>query len=289
MPLCNLQDVGINNIYNGRLFSNVPVLDCLNEISFYVDDSINADAFISFINTLPVSLDVNLIGDITKVNGYIEILSFFVEYSFSSFAIYDGYKTAINLISKLEHFYFKLVVVVDYPIDLEIWDILLKQLIDYAGTYKFIFHVTSDEDYWESIKLIETYSITDYEIIPVYIGTNLNFFRANVFLSENDFQNSIVSMKEILTHQILNTNDFGKLIVRASGDVYANTHFPCIGNIYINNIKELVETELKTGLSWLRIRDKEPCQNCFYQWLCPSPSTYELEIGQVNLCKINVK
>lgn len=33
-------------------------------------------------------------------------------------------------------------------------------------------------------------------------------------------------------------------------------------------------------------RVQNPCNACIYQWLCPSPSNYELAIGKPNLCHV---
>ena len=36
----------------------------------------------------------------------------------------------------------------------------------------------------------------------------------------------------------------------------------------------------------IRVRDFTPCKDCIYQWLCPSPSNYEIVIGRSNLCYV---
>lgn len=38
--------------------------------------------------------------------------------------------------------------------------------------------------------------------------------------------------------------------------------------------------------NWMKIRNKKPCSNCIYQYLCPPPSKYESMIGKMNLCHI---
>ena len=67
------------------------------------------------------------------------------------------------------------------------------------------------------------------------------------------------------------------------GLVFANQNFASIGTIDMP-VTELLYKELFHGTSWRRIRDKEPCIECIYQYLCPSPSNYEIAIGQSNLC-----
>jgi hypothetical protein len=60
-----------------------------------------------------------------------------------------------------------------------------------------------------------------------------------------------------------------------------------LGNIYTDNIYEIVSKEIEEGKSWFRIRSHAPCNDCVYQWLCPPPSNYEIAIGRPNLCFIN--
>jgi len=71
-----------------------------------------------------------------------------------------------------------------------------------------------------------------------------------------------------------------------NGDAYANIHYTALGNIYTDNISEIIHNELEKGKSWFCIRNQAPCNNCIYQWLCPSPSDYEIAIGRPNLCHV---
>jgi pseudo-rSAM protein len=147
------------------------------------------------------------------------------------------------------------------------------------------FHITNEKEYELAEALIEKYGLENTEIKPVYVGGNLQFFLDNIYLTEEDLQSPKLSKREVFAHQALNTNDFGKLTVTAEGKVYANTSFHPIGTIN-DDIRKLVYEELTEGQSWLRIRDMKPCSECVYQWLCPSPSDYELAIGKPNLCHV---
>ena len=93
-------------------------------------------------------------------------------------------------------------------------------------------------------------------------------------------------IKDFFNRQSMNLYDFGKINIVSNGDVYANLNHPSIGNIYIDNIYEIVQKEIDEGLSWLRIRNQAPCKDCAYQWLCPPPSNYEIIIGRPNLCHV---
>ncbi|MFZ5430208.1 MAG: TIGR04150 pseudo-rSAM protein [Bacteroidota bacterium] len=150
---------------------------------------------------------------------------------------------------------------------------------------RWIFYVRNEEEYQKADMFIKKYKIPKCEISPVFNGENLFFFRDHIFIDENDLIKPELSKREIFAHQALNTNDFGKLTIMPDGKVYANPYFPALGTIE-DDIRELIYRELIEGKSWLRIRDMEPCCNCVYQWLCPSPSDYELAIGKPNLCHI---
>lgn len=84
--------------------------------------------------------------------------------------------------------------------------------------------------------------------------------------------------------QIFNTNDFGRLRITTDGKVYANRLFPALGSVEKDSIYAIIRKEITEGQSWLRIRTQSPCDTCVYQWLCPSPSDYEIELNRPNLC-----
>jgi pseudo-rSAM protein len=120
---------------------------------------------------------------------------------------------------------------------------------------------------------------------PFFDDKNHDFFENNIYLDENDIQNMEMTKKNIFAHQALNTNDFGKLTITPDGKVYANPYFPALGTIE-DDIRLLVYKEMIDGASWRRVRDMQPCCDCVYQWLCPSPSNYEIVIDRPNLCHI---
>ena len=147
------------------------------------------------------------------------------------------------------------------------------------------FSITSEDGYEKVDELIQKWELENTEIKPIYNGDNLQFFEDHIYLTEEDLKTPGLSKREVFAHQALNTNDFGKLTITADGKVYANPHFPALGTIE-DDIRELVYKEMTEGKSWLRIRDMKPCSDCVYQWLCPSPSNYELAIGKPNLCHV---
>ena len=165
----------------------------------------------------------------------------------------------------------------------EIVDLLHNNSINYNWT----FNVANSEEYERVETLIEKHNLQQTEIKPIYNGDNLQFFEDHIYLTEEDLQSPGLSKREVFAHQALNTNDFGKLTITADGKVYANSYFPALGTID-DDIRELVYNEMDKGTSWRRIRDMKPCCDCVYQWLCPSPSNYELAIGKPNLCHVKL-
>jgi pseudo-rSAM protein len=90
---------------------------------------------------------------------------------------------------------------------------------------------------------------------------------------------------EIFQKQVLNTYNYGNLIISSEGKIYSNINNAPTGDIETPLI-EIIKKEINSNLSWFKIRNMEPCNNCVYQWLCPSPSDYEIAINKPNLCHI---
>lgn len=149
-----------------------------------------------------------------------------------------------------------------------------------------IFLVDSEKDFEQISDMINNIPIyCDAQFIPVFNGDNISFFEDNIYTKQKDLDEIKLIKREIFIHQALNSNDFGKLTILSDGLVYANVNFEPLGNIS-NSPYSIVFKEITEGRSWLRIRDMKPCCDCVYQWLCPSPSDYEIVIGRPNLCKI---
>lgn len=93
----------------------------------------------------------------------------------------------------------------------------------------------------------------------------------------------VTRYKELLS--FLDQHAWPKYIVCAYTDMIALQ--PALGNIYTHSIYEIVCKEIEKGLSWFRIRNEAPCNECVYRWLCPSPSDYETAIGRPDLCHVH--
>ena len=155
------------------------------------------------------------------------------------------------------------------------------------SSVSWIFRVYTEGELEAVSNLIDRYELQHYKIEPVYDNTNLPFFEEQVFLEKEDIFSKPISMQEIMRNQVLNTHKFGKLFVASNGDVRAGSVLEApIGNLHTESIRRLVHKEMTEGKSWLHIRNRKPCCDCIYQWLCPPPSDYESVIGRPNLCYI---
>jgi pseudo-rSAM protein len=149
----------------------------------------------------------------------------------------------------------------------------------------FVLNCESD---WEKAELFaEDFPELKCNFLPYFNGNNEVFFESNVFLNKEDLFLNALSTKEIFRNQVLNSSNFGKLTIKPDGSVFANINNDALGNLYDDSLHELVYKELKSGASWFSIRNSKPCIDCLYQWLCPSPSNYEIALNRHNLCNIN--
>ncbi|MEY8707665.1 TIGR04150 pseudo-rSAM protein [Bacteroides faecichinchillae] len=164
--------------------------------------------------------------------------------------------------------------------------VALKTLLDageWSTSLRFTLIVTSIQTYENATEIVETYGLEHAELIPAFTGDNRSFFEENLYMDVEELAEIALSKRDIFIRQTLNIADFGKLYIEPDGKVYANLNDKSIGMID-NSPHDLVYRELTEGNAWLHIRNEEPCCECVYQWLCPSPSNYERVIGKPNLC-----
>lgn len=152
---------------------------------------------------------------------------------------------------------------------------------------KIIFCVTSEETYHQAELLVSEYTIENYEYRPFYNGDNEIFFK-EMYLSKDDLFGDIISQRMIFAHQKLNTNFFGKIYLFPNGNIKAHPSKEILGNSRQELLVKILEKEMRTNTAWRAIRDQSPCDECIYQFLCPSPSEYEWALNKSNLCNINL-
>lgn len=175
------------------------------------------------------------------------------------------------------------ILVSDYSVDHSI--LFNETRTNHSVSYGFM--VTSENDLECADQLIERYGLSNKSrIYPLYTTDNLAFLKENLYMNKDIIDTVELSKREIFAHQVINTNFFGTLTVFPDGNVFAGDTVTPIANIK-ESLYTIVYREMTEGNSWFKTRTQEPCNNCIYQLLCPSPSTYEQIIGLPNLCNIN--
>ena len=272
-------------LYKKNNFSSYKnILEKLFEISLYIDATTNITKLIHFLITLPKNLTFNIVGNMEEVPNYSELFSY-LDHCSSPKNLLCSYKNIIPLQPIFAH-NFSYQISVSFPINVERWNHAMKVLLSQALPVEFVFEVSSEEDVQLSEQLIEQHQIDKYRLKPNYTGNNIRFFENEVFLSKEDILSTPMTMKDFFARQAMNLYDFGKITILPNGDVYANLNHPSLGNIYVKNIHEILHKEVEEGKSWFRVRNHPPCTDCVYQWICPSPSNYEIAIGRSNLCHV---
>ena len=174
----------------------------------------------------------------------------------------------------------RVVIQVNFPIDKII---LLRLLKKYINNLFFEFIVRNEKELNNYSELLKHVVFENVIIRPFY-KDNLTFFTKNVFLNYNDIKSNSNSKKDIFLKDHINQFDYGKLIFKNDGKIYTNFNYKPVG-IIGDNLLKIVERELSKNSSWFRTRNEiHPCNMCKFRLLCPSPSNYELVIGQNNLC-----
>lgn len=272
-------------IYKTHNFSPLKnILQNLAEINIYLGDSLDVRKLIPFLLTIPENRTLSIIGNISEITNYNELLSHLDHY-IGPKQILCSYKNIMPLQLALNS-NFSYQISVCFPINMQQWENSRLILLNQTYPIEYVFSVTSDEDCIQAEQLVEQFKIKEYHLKPVYTGDNIRFFEENVFLTQEDILSTSMTIKDFFARQAMNIYEFGKINIMPNGDAYANLNHPMLGNIYKDSINEIVYNEVEKGKSWFRVRDQEPCAECVFQWLCPPPSNYEIEIGRLNLCHV---
>ena len=197
------------------------------------------------------------------------------------------YKNVVNNIENISWFKnsnSSLTIKVDFPLNeakiKNVSSVLKSEMVNFS----WHFLIASIIEYEKCEAICANYNLENIEISPI-IDDNIGFFEEYIYLNKEDIYDVKDSRKDIFAKSILNLNHFGKFIIMSDKHVYANINNKKIGTIE-QSFSELVQIELSDGKSWLSYRNKEPCTDCVYQFLCPSPSNYELLLDKPNLCRI---
>ncbi len=229
--------------------------------------------------------NINLVGNIFSYPGYDELLDHITVFDipviiYLTIGDFLDHKEQLKRTNWHEKISFHILVNQKSDIDQ-----LSVALDDINVLYKTTFLVLSEQDY---LDIDQRPTTPNNEIIPIYNGKNIDFFESSIFINQEDILVSGLSKREVFMWQATNIHYFGKLTILPDGKVYADVNQPPLGTID-DTIYSIVYKEFTKGRFWFRICDQAPCTDCIYQWLCPSPSSYETVIGRPNFCSLPYK
>ncbi|GET47033.1 TIGR04150 pseudo-rSAM protein [Capnocytophaga felis] len=266
------------------------ILENLHEVNLFFEEK--NDLGIEVYSDILIQMEnvprINLCGEFLKYPQLPLLVNFLSKTQGNKAIVTDYQDINVNdiLTANLDEGY-SFQVNVDFPLDnKKQWDSLITLISSSKRKIKFVFGIKNEADIDEVEKMIIDYKIEDYQFSPIYNSQNIDFFKDNVFLTKDDIFSTPLSMKEIFANQTLNTYNFGRIFIKSNGDVLTKKNTKPIGNIKKDTIKKIIFDEISEGNSWLEIRNQQPCSNCLYQWLCPSPSEYEKAINKPNLCHV---
>lgn len=220
-------------------------------------------------------------------------------------ALYPKWEELLSILTKYTfdyHFWFHLIniggidldvlpghkeILVTYPYKEE----SLKKVFGIASGRKdisFNFLIEGEHGFSNVNDLIAQYDQMNFELIPFYIGENMDFITQNVFLDENDILSETLEMGKIFCNQKLNSNFFGSLTVFPDGSVKVNPNTSVIGKLPDNSLLELIYKELTSNTAWRKVRDEGKCNSCIYRFLCPPPGNLESVLEKEDLCHVNM-
>jgi len=302
-PILKIQDGVDYYSWKHQLGAGGEIIQNLHQLTFYINcseygndeyyqqtffplqkcESLDTKKILTFIRCCrnPYLRHINIVGNLFSFPEYHKLLEGLSKFSVSCtiYIIFQDFLQnlkQINLMQWPDYIQFNILL-----------DSTAEQLIPLLNTQLQISTLfTSQSDYLSFYeKFGDERFYCNARVIPIYNGKNIDFFESNVFIDQEELDNIALSKREIFIHQTLNLHDFGKLTIMPDSKVYANVNDESLGTID-DSAYLLVYREFTERQSWLRIRNQHPCIDCVYQWLCPSPSNYEIVIGKPNLCKL---
>ncbi len=153
--------------------------------------------------------------------------------------------------------------------------------------HRFLFILRGEAQFEELEPLVTSLQIADCAFLPYYDGSNLDFFRENVFTEREDIFGVRPPLKDIYTRARVNPLNFGRLTLMSGGNIHANVNAGRLGVLGRDSLYDVLFKELRRGRGWRRVRAYlEPCKKCPFYLLCPPVTDYTFALGRNNLCTI---
>lgn len=269
------------------------ILNFLNELTIYLsgnsndniifkqtiyplkgNDKVDSDELLKFMETIKGSTlnVINIICDLMFIQNFYNVFEYlnYNKYNVNFFLKFEDLEN--SNFKQLQSLYvfntYVICTVNDKPVD---------------DLFNYIFIVSNNSE----LSKIENDCLTvkKIEIVPIIDSDNTDFFAENIFSTKKELLALNPSKREFFVKKELNTNFFGKLTILPNGYIYANVNTPALGSLK-DSLYELLYKEIDSKNAWLMVRDRDPCNSCRFQYICPSISNYELLLGRFNLCNI---
>lgn len=191
-----------------------------------------------------------------------------------------------SLLSRLRGAQNRVVLNITFPVNMprlaEALAMLNRTEMDFSA--RFIVRSESEADLAE--QAVQNLNIPNPFLQPWFDGTNHSFFEQFVFIGKDTIRSFKPSQIEILSRTAVNTHNFGKLTVTASGNIHADLNHAALGRLGQDSLSKAIYNEMTHGKSWFRIRERlSPCRQCVFSAICPSPSHYETVMARNNICR----
>lgn len=261
------------------------------EYPLSMESYLDADSICSFLdnNNIRYLQQINIIsGNFASYHDSDILAKRLSRYNIPVTYMFDG--NDVSAIKKILKYYsFKNISLHLYFNDTESFQLIENELGKSEVRYLWVFLLTKNADLKQAEKIVATYHIKDYKLVPVVDNDlgNLTFFERNVYTSYEELSRLSLSKKNIFCNQTINSNFWGKLYITPEKRIYANLNREALGAIE-EDVLSLVWKEISNkASSWKCTREKvEPCKYCIYRNLCPPPSNYEFYIKRFDLCTI---
>lgn len=181
----------------------------------------------------------------------------------------------------------RLKILVTFPARKEKLKLAIDAAVQSNLHFTLCFIIQGKKEFEEAEALVELFQVNKVEFFAFYNSSNTDFFKKNIYVDREDIGENRPTLKDIYTMGVVNSLDFGHLVILPNSRIYANVNKPSLGLMGKHSIYEIVLKEMKCGKSWHRIRKNVlPCKRCTFEMLCPPISNYNIIIGKNNLCHI---
>jgi len=240
-------------------------------------------------------MNLNILGgDIFSYSRLAELLGMLHKFSAPTY-FYLHYLNAhlhfpeLETISRYKSDRYFLKLLVSFPVQKELLAPVLKRVLGEGFKTTVIFIVKSEEEFNAAESIAAMYSIPEPLFQPYFDGSNRELFEKDLAIAREEITGAKPSLTDIYARQKMNPRDFGRLIIRNDGRIYANVNRSSTGILGSDSLYDVIYREMIQGKSWRRTRNNVmPCKKCVFNLLCPPLSNLEIILGRNNLCNIEI-